>query len=44
MMQTVASFARNGDPNNAALGASWAAWPRSMVFDASLTAKSIRAE
>jgi para-nitrobenzyl esterase len=44
MMQTISSFARNGDPNHAALGASWAPWPRTMVFDASLGAKSIRAE
>jgi para-nitrobenzyl esterase len=44
MMQTISSFARNGDPNNAALGVSWAPWPRTMVFDASLAAKSIHAE
>jgi para-nitrobenzyl esterase len=44
MMQTMASFARNGDPNNAALSAAWAPWPRTMVFDASLSAKSIRTE
>ena len=44
MMQTMASFARNGDPNNAALGAAWAPWPRTLVFDASLSAKSIRTE
>jgi len=44
MMQTMASFARNGDPNNATLGTTWAPWPRTMVFDASLSAKSIRTE
>ena len=27
MMQTVSSFARNGDPNNSSLGVTWAAWP-----------------
>jgi para-nitrobenzyl esterase len=44
MMQAVSSFARNGDPNNAALGATWSTWPQKMVFDASPTAKSIHAE
>jgi para-nitrobenzyl esterase len=43
-MQSVGNFARNGDPNATALGASWPAWPQKMVFDASLTAKSIHAE
>lgn len=44
MMQTVSAFARNGDPNNAALGAAWPVWPGRMVFDASLANKAIRAE
>jgi para-nitrobenzyl esterase len=44
MMQTVGNFARNGDPNNASLGVTWATWPHSLVFDASATAKTIRAE
>ena len=44
MMQTVANFARNGDPNNGALGVTWATWPRTLVFDASPTAKSIHVE
>ena len=44
MMQTMANFARNGDPNNGALGVNWAAWPRTLVFDASPTAKSIHVE
>jgi para-nitrobenzyl esterase len=44
MMQAVSSFARNGDPNNSALGATWNAWPAKMVFDATPTAKSIHAE
>jgi para-nitrobenzyl esterase len=44
MMQTVGSFARNGDPNNASLGVTWGTWPGKLVFDASATAKSIRAE
>lgn len=44
MMQTVGNFARNGDPNNASLGVTWGTWPSKLVFDASLTAKAIRAE
>lgn len=44
MMQTMGSFARNGDPNNGALGVSWANWPSTLVFDASPTAKTIRVE
>jgi len=43
MMQTMASFARNGDPNNASLGVTWATWPRFVTFNASATAKSIQA-
>ncbi len=41
MMSSVAAFARNGDPNNATLGVVWPAWPKVLVFDASLAAKSI---
>ena len=41
MMNTVGAFARNGDPNNAALGVVWPAWPNKLVFDATLTTKSI---
>ena len=44
MMQTLGSFARNGDPNNAALGVAWPAWPRTLVFDATPVAKAIRVE
>jgi para-nitrobenzyl esterase len=44
MMQTMATFARNGDPNNAALGVSWPAWPRTLVLDATPTTKAIRVE
>jgi para-nitrobenzyl esterase len=44
MMQAVSSFARNGDPNAAALGVNWTTWPRTLVFDATPTAKSIRVE
>jgi para-nitrobenzyl esterase len=44
MMQTLGSFARNGDPNNASLGVAWPAWPNKLVFDATLANKRIRAE
>ena len=44
MMQSVGNFARNGDPNSTALGVTWGTWPRTLVFDASPTAKSIRVE
>ena len=44
MMQTMGNFARNGDPNHGALGVNWTTWPRTLVFDASPTAKSIRVE
>ncbi len=41
MMQSIAAFAKNGDPNNAALGVPWPVWPQSLLFDASASAKSI---
>jgi para-nitrobenzyl esterase len=41
MMSSVAAFANSGDPNNAALGVTWSAWPQSLIFDATLTDKSI---
>lgn len=41
MMSSVAAFARSGDPNNSSLGVTWPAWPNKLVFDATLTAKSI---
>jgi para-nitrobenzyl esterase len=41
MMNTVAAFVANGDPNNAALGVAWPAWPKKLIFDASLTNKNI---
>jgi para-nitrobenzyl esterase len=37
MMQSIAAFIRNGDPNNAALGVTWPAWPSTLTFDATLT-------
>lgn len=44
MQQAISSFARNGDPNNAALGTTWPTWPGKLVFDASLTTKAIHTE
>jgi para-nitrobenzyl esterase len=41
MMASVAAFARNGDPNNAALGTTWAPWPAKLVFDATQTQPKI---
>ncbi|MEP7300519.1 MAG: carboxylesterase family protein [Caldimonas sp.] len=41
MMKSVGAFASGGDPNNAALGVTWPAWPNKLIFDASLTAKAI---
>ncbi|HSW03509.1 carboxylesterase/lipase family protein [Aquabacterium sp.] len=41
MMKSLGAFARNGDPNNAALGVTWPAWPAQLLFDATLTAKRI---
>jgi len=37
MIGSLAAFARTGDPNHAGLGVTWPAWPRQIVFDASLT-------
>ena len=44
MMQTLSAFARNGNPNNAALGVQWPTWPGKLVFDATPTAKAISVE
>jgi len=41
IMASIAAFARNGDPNNESLGVSWPAWPKTLVFDATLTKKLI---
>jgi para-nitrobenzyl esterase len=44
MMESVRAFARNGDPNNAALGVKWEPWPKKLIFDATLSAKRISVE
>jgi len=41
MMKSLGTFARTGNPNDPVLGVTWPAWPRKVLFDASLTAKSI---
>ncbi|OOG49887.1 carboxylesterase family protein [Polaromonas sp. C04] len=41
MMKSLAAFARNGDPNDPALGVTWPTWPKKLVFDATLTDKAI---
>jgi len=41
MMRSVGAFALKGDPNDAALGLPWPRWPRTLIFDASPTAKAI---
>ena len=41
MMKSIAAFAKNGDPNDAALGVTWPTWPKKLVFDATLTDKAI---
>lgn len=43
MMKSIAAFARQGDPNDAALGARWDPWPATMLFDAGPDAVQIRA-
>ena len=37
MLQSVAAFAKTGNPNHAGLGVSWPNWPAKLVFDASPT-------
>lgn len=44
MMRSIGAFARNGDPNDASLGVTWAKWPATLVFDASLDGKRISVE
>ena len=41
MMKSIGAFARAGDPNNAALGIAWPAWPAKLIFDATPTTKAI---
>lgn len=41
MMNSIGTFAKNSDPNNAALGVTWPTWPQKLIFDATLTKKVI---
>jgi len=41
MMASIAAFTKNGDPNNAAVGVTWPAWPAKLLFGGTMTAKSI---
>ncbi|HEY8608285.1 MAG TPA: carboxylesterase family protein [Noviherbaspirillum sp.] len=41
MMKSLGAFAKNGNPNDAALGVTWNAWPQKLIFDATLTDKAI---
>lgn len=41
MMASIAAFAKNGDPNNAALGTAWQPWPAKLIFDATPSAAVI---
>jgi para-nitrobenzyl esterase len=34
MMKSMGAFAKNGDPNDPALGAAWQPWPSQVIFDA----------
>ncbi|HEY0878118.1 MAG TPA: carboxylesterase family protein [Zeimonas sp.] len=43
MMQSIAAFARTGDPNNSAVP-NWPAWPAAMVFDASKSGLAVHVE
>ena len=44
MMASLGAFARTGDPNTPALGATWETWPARMVFDATQTQARITPE
>jgi len=44
MMQSLGSFARQGDPNSASLGAAWPAWPGVLVFDSHVRTASSATE
>lgn len=44
MMQSVAAFARHGDPNHAGLGMRWDVWPQRLVFDADRQAARVSLE
>jgi len=41
MINSIAAFMRNGDPNSSTLGTIWTPWPAKLNFDASLTEAKI---
>ena len=41
MMRSIGAFALKGDPNDAALGVAWPTWPRTLLLNASPSAKNI---
>ena len=43
-MKSLGAFAREGDPNDAALGTAWKPWPASLVFDAGPEAARISSQ
>ncbi|WOB09995.1 carboxylesterase/lipase family protein [Piscinibacter gummiphilus] len=43
MQRSLGAFARQGDPNDAALGTNWPQWPGRIVFDADASAARIEA-
>ncbi|MBU2409984.1 MAG: carboxylesterase family protein, partial [Gammaproteobacteria bacterium] len=43
MMQSIGTFARDGDPNNASLGVAWQPWPSTLLFGADDQRANIRA-
>jgi para-nitrobenzyl esterase len=44
MMASLAAFAKNGDPNHAALGTAWQPWPARLLFDATPSQAVITAQ
>jgi len=44
MMRSIGAFALKGDPNHAALGVNWPAWPKTLIFDATPTAAAIKVQ
>lgn len=44
MMASLGAFMRTGNPNTAALGASWSPWPSKLLLDATPTALNTRAQ
>ncbi|WP_326543269.1 carboxylesterase/lipase family protein [Pseudorhodoferax sp.] len=44
LMASLGAFLRNGDPNAAALGATWAPWPSRLLLDATPNALAVTAQ